>query len=109
YIFGICGGARFRRGRGNVVVVLRDDHAHRPECADGVRTVGYVYLYGSSCIVAVTHSDQRRDGGGAAARDWHPPSLHERRRFQYLVEFLSIRAGQQCPAQKVCELKITGA
>ena len=94
HLLGLCRGA-WIRGRGcSVVVVFRDDHAHRPECADGARSGRHVYLYGCSRSAAVSHAGECGNGGGTDAGDRYSASLHERRGFQCLVEFFGIGAGE---------------
>ncbi len=47
----------------------------------------HVYLHGRGGVVAVSHAGERRDGGGPYAGDRNSAAVHERRRFQYVVEF----------------------
>ena len=64
----------------------------------------HVYLHGCGGVVVVSCAGERRDGGGPDAGYRHSAAADERRRIQCVVEFLDAGAGQQCPAQKVCEL-----
>ena len=67
---------------------------------------GMYICMGVCCVIAVSRSGERGDGGWPDAGHWYPFAANECGRLKYDFGFFDAGACEQCPAPAICELAI---